>query len=295
MFRSPKGRLAAALTGTVVAAFLLGSCEAGTRPATIADLIPAPGAAKEDKGPAILDGCRSGTTHTEAWSCVYGDPGSEQTVVLWGDSHAMQYLPPFVRLAQQRGWRLVTMFRGNCLTADTPYKPNCDAWRANAFERIEEEQPDLVVTSTDTGNGYALWQDGERLTRDASEPLLRAAYARTLERLEGMTGDRPGGVMVIRDLPRASFRPPDCLLENPDDLAACDFRGFRKNAPGFDLAAARQVGGVRLVDLSDIVCPGGICSSAHNDMVVYRDMTHLSATYAATLTDWFGEQVGSLP
>lgn len=101
--------------------------------------------------------------------------------------------------------------------------------------------------------------------------------------------------MVIRDLPRASFRPPDCLLENPDDLAACDFRGFRKNAPGFDLAAARQVGGVRLVDLSDIVCPGGICSSAHNDMVVYRDMTHLSATYAATLTDWFGEQVGSLP
>lgn len=251
--------------------------------------------ASEDKGPAILDGCRSGVEHTEAWTCVYGDPSSEKTVVLWGDSHAMQFATPIIRLAEQHGWRLVTMFRGNCLTADVPYRPACVAWRTNALDRITEEEPSLVVTATDTGNGYALWRGGGRLTREASEPLLRAAYARTLKRLKAITGRQRGRVVVIRDLPRSKFRPPDCLVKHPNNSPACDFRGFRKNPPGFDLAAARRVPGVRLVDLSDYVCPDGICPAARDGIVVYRDTTHLSATFAATLTDLLGEQVGSPP
>ncbi len=295
MIRSSKGRLAAALAGTAVTVCLLAGCGSDPGPATISGLVPAPEVAKEDKGPAILDGCRSGTFHTEAWSCVYGDPASDRTVVLWGDSHAMQFTSPLVKLAEERGWRLVTMFRGNCLTADVEYRPACDAWRANALERIASERPETVITSTDTGNGYALWQGGSRLTRKASEPMLRRAYARTLRRLQEMTGDRRGAVIVIRDLLRSDFRPPDCLLEHPEDLPACDFEGYRKNPPGFDLAAARQVKGVKLVDPSEIVCPGGICSAARDGMVVYRDTTHISSTYAETLADWLGEQVDSLP
>jgi len=207
----------------------------------------------------------------------------------------MQFTPPLVKLAEERGWRLVTMFRGNCLTADVEYRPACDAWRSNAMERIESEQPEMVITATDTGNGYALWQDGVRLTREASEPLLRQAYARTLRRLQKATGGRPDSVVVIRDLPRADFRPPDCLLEHPEDLPACNFKGYRKNPPGFDLAAARKVKGVQLVDPSEIVCPGGTCNAARDGMVVYRDTTHISSTYAETLADWLGEQVDSLP
>ncbi|HMY27225.1 MAG TPA: hypothetical protein PLJ59_12945, partial [Solirubrobacterales bacterium] len=71
MIRSSKGRLAAALAGTAVTVCLLAGCGSDPGPATISGLVPAPEVAKEDKGPAILDGCRSGTFHTEAWSCVY--------------------------------------------------------------------------------------------------------------------------------------------------------------------------------------------------------------------------------
>lgn len=250
--------------------------------------MPHPDEAGDDKGPAILDGCRSGLEHTAAWSCVYGDPAGERTVVLWGDSHAMQFTPPLIRLAEERGWRLVAMFRGNCLTAEIAYRPACDAWRANALARIEAEKPGLVITATDTGNGYALWENGKRMTREASEPLLRNAFARTLNRLQAATGGQSGRVVVIRDLPRSTFRPPDCLLENPEDLSACDFEGTRKNPPGFDLVASRKIPGVKLLDLSGAVCPQGKCSSARDGMVVYRDATHLSATYAETLTDLIG-------
>ncbi len=259
-------------------------------PATVADLVPQPDVARDDKGPVILDGCRSGLEYTDAWTCIYGDPASDTTVVLWGDSHAMQFSPPLIKLAEKRGWRLVTMFRGNCLTADVSYQVACDTWRANALARISDERPRAVVTATDTGNGYALWEGGIRMSREASEPLLREAYARTLEVLAGMTRPK-GGVFLLRDLPRSSFRPPDCLLENPDDLPACDFKGLRKNPPGFDLVAARKVPGVKLIDLSGTVCPGGRCNSARDGMVIYRDATHISATYAETLTDLLGREI----
>mgnify|MGYP007089154189 FL=1 len=203
----------------------------------------------------------------------------------------MQFSPPLIRLAEERGWRLVTMFRGNCLIADVAYQSACDDWRANAFERIAEEKPEKVIVATDTGNGYALWQGGDRLTRGESEPLLREAFVRTLKRLSGLTGARRGGVVVLRDLPRSGFRPPDCLIEHPGDLAACDFKGFRKNPPGFDLVAARKVRGVDLVDLSEVVCPAGICSSARDGMVIYRDATHISATFAETLSGFLGDRI----
>jgi hypothetical protein len=40
-------------------------------------------------------------------ACVYGDPRSSRTVVLFGDSHALQYFPAVERIALARGLRLV--------------------------------------------------------------------------------------------------------------------------------------------------------------------------------------------
>jgi len=279
----------------LLSAALLAGCGESAAVSVDPELTPAPEEAAEDKGGAILDGCRSGTDHTEAWTCVYGDPGSETSVVLWGDSHAMQYGPPLVRLAERNGWRLVALFRGSCLTADAEFRPGCDEWRGNALKRIERERPDLVVTATDTGNGYALIRDGIQLSREDSGDLLREAYSRTLRRLAGYTGRRPGSVIVIRDLPRAEAPPPDCLVRNPGDPGECDFEGARRDPPGFDLESAREVEGARLVDPGPVVCPGGRCPAVRDGMVVFRDTAHLSATYALTLTDWLGERIGMPP
>lgn len=287
--------LPALLAGALISACLLAGCGGEPGQVKIVDLIPSPDVARDDKGPAILDGCRSGTGYTEAWTCVYGNPASERKVVLWGDSHAMQFTTPMIDLARRNNWRLVTMFRGSCFTGDVGFRPACDQWRANAMARIREEQPGLIVTATDTGDGYTLTEGEARLSRKASEPLLRRAWSRTLRQLEQVTGNRRGGVVVIRDLPRSVVPTPDCLQAHADDLARCDFKGFRKNPPGFDLEAARQVDGVKLVDPSERVCPGGICPAIRDGMVTYRDTTHLSATYAATLADWLGERIGSPP
>jgi hypothetical protein len=274
---------------------LLAGCGASAAVSVDTAFTPPPEEVVDDKGEAVLDGCRSGMEHTEAWTCVYGDPGSDESVVLWGDSHAMQFVPPMIRLAERKGWRLVTLFRGSCLTADAPFEPACDAWRMNALNRIARESPDLVVTATDTGNGYALARDGVQLSREESGDLLREAYTRTLDRLAEITGRRAGSVVVIRDLPRAEHPPPDCLARNRDRPETCDFEGVRRDPPGFDLEAAHDVRGARLVDPGPEVCPGDRCPAVRDGKVVYRDTAHLSATYAVTLTDWLEEQIGELP
>ena len=41
------------------------------------------------------DGCHLNPPETEVPECVYGNPSSKTTVVLFGDSHAMQWFPAF--------------------------------------------------------------------------------------------------------------------------------------------------------------------------------------------------------
>ncbi|MBN8866019.1 MAG: hypothetical protein J0H98_00550 [Solirubrobacterales bacterium] len=278
----------------LAALVLLAGCGGGADTPTADDLVPDPATAWLDKGPVILDGCRSGGPYTEAWACVYGDPASDRTAVLWGDSHAMQYAPPLIRLAETRGWRLVTMFRGDCLVAEIEFQPACDAWRQAAIRRIGKERPGLILMATDTGDGYALGK-GAGPDRAASEPILRDAFAATLRHMRRLTRDGSGEVVVLRDLPRSKRRPPDCLLEHPEALTECDFEPFRKNPPGFDLVAARGVDGVKLIDLEDVVCRGGLCPASRDGMVVYRDTAHLSATYAVTLAGLLGRRIGDFP
>ena len=47
--------------------------------------------------------------------------------------------------------------------------------------------------ATDTGNGYALWRDGQRISREESEPILREAYAGHSAGWQRATGIRSGG------------------------------------------------------------------------------------------------------
>ena len=45
------------------------------------------------------DGCLVGIDGTNSNKCLYGDPTANRTLILFGDSHAMQYFPPLEELA----------------------------------------------------------------------------------------------------------------------------------------------------------------------------------------------------
>jgi hypothetical protein len=77
---------------------------------------PDPGEAetKENRPQMYADGCHLNPPEAEVPECVYGNPSSKTTVVLFGDSHAMQCFPALNKLAKEHDWRLVGLTKAAC-------------------------------------------------------------------------------------------------------------------------------------------------------------------------------------
>jgi hypothetical protein len=75
---------------------------------------PDPGETKENRPQMYADGCHLNPPETEVPECVYGNPSSKTTVVLFGDSHAMQCFPALNKLAKEHDWRLVGLTKAAC-------------------------------------------------------------------------------------------------------------------------------------------------------------------------------------
>lgn len=250
---------------------------------------PTPLNAREDRGRMYEEGCLVQGETTESGDCSFGRKEGKKTVVLIGDSHALQYFPAMERIADERDWRLVGLSRGNCLIADMEYRKYCDRWRANTLDRVDRIKPELVVLSTSTLDRFRAKEDGEEMSRKDSQPHLVDGLTRTLKRLK-KTGAK---VAVIRDQARAPFLPHECVAENPDHLRKCDFEPKRRDEWAFDRDAAKRVN-VKLIDPMPMLCRDGRCPSVIGDALVYRDTYHLSATFARTLAPWLKKQLPSI-
>lgn len=277
--------------GTLVALTMMaGISQAESEP----DWIPPLDLVARDRGEMAFDGCRPKPENIEPVMCVYGDPDSDHTVALIGDSHAMQWGPPLIQLAERRGWRLVTFLRAGCPVADVKFQTNCDAWRDLAIAELEAQRPGHVIVSTSIARRYSLAVRGQPLSRRASEAKLAKGMTRTLRRLSAMRSLVRKGprVRLIRDQVTAPFLPPVCLANNPDRPRVCRFPRKRKFGPGFDVTGATRAGILPAIDPLEALCATRWCYSSRGNLVIYRDSDHLSATFARSLTDWLGSRIG---
>jgi SGNH domain (fused to AT3 domains) len=253
------------------------------------DLHPNPAHPERDRSAMQDEGCLTKLEQTESRPCVYGDPGSETTVVLFGDSLAVQYFPALELLAKAHGWRLVGLTKAGCppIAAavhnhrlEREYR-ECAVWREHALRRIErEERPELVLVGGRLST--PAMRDGRRLPPNAGRPVLERGYVEVLERLRA-TGAR---VAVIKNLPRSPHNIPDCVARSLDRLDECAFALTAGNVEAFDRDAAARAG-VRLIDLTRVVCPDGLCRAVIGDAIVFRDYDHMRPTFVRTLAPRF--------
>jgi hypothetical protein len=251
---------------------------------------PDPEQAKADRGPIVADGCMVGKKGTESDTCVYGDHHGKRTLVLFGDSHAMQYFPPLKKLAEQHRWRLIVLNKRECTPAEAQVVladgsgeyHQCDLWHQNSLRRIEQMGAHTTVILS--GDKAALaFVHGHALAEGAANAaVLQHGYEATLKRIL-----RSGaGAIVIQDMPSAPHDIPNCVERNLEHLRECAFPHLPDAALEFDAAAARAVAGAHLLDLVPEVCPQALCRAVIGNALVYRDKHHLSATFARTLSPW---------
>jgi peptidoglycan/LPS O-acetylase OafA/YrhL len=253
---------------------------------------PNPLRARADRSRAFYDGCLVGIDGTNSNRCLYGDPNGKHTVILFGDSHAMQYFPPLEALAEAKHWRLIMLTKAECtpgevkirsMVADREYS-QCDTWRQSAIKRIEESGVASSVTVVMSGDtAYTAYgEDGEELSGDANAEAMQAAYEETLRRIQA-AGPR---TVIIRDTPASSSDVPSCVSEDLEHLESCAFKQPREWDREFDERAAAASPDTHLIDLTAEICPGELCRAVIGNALVYRDKSHLTATFARTLTPW---------
>jgi hypothetical protein len=250
-----------------------------------ANLQPKLTRAAHDRASVWDNGCHVDVPVTAAPNgCVFGDPNSTTTVVLFGDSHAAQWFPALDLIAQQRHWRLVSMSKSSCSAADLPLwhdtlkRPytECEAFHRSAIARITAIRPALVVigSSFNYRPAYPEADEGKQ---------WKTAWDRTFGELTA-TGAK---VAAIADTPYMSQSVPECLAKPENQKHATNCRRSLHSA--LRGLVQRQVflaygvsGPARIIDPITWFC-GDACPAVVGDTLVYRDSNHMTTTYSKAL------------
>ena len=226
-------------------------------------------------------------------SCVFGNAHGSYTVALVGDSHASALFPGVNEVAKAHGWKLIPYVKINCQFLDlktgyygppTYAYPECDKWNSAVIGRLQKYPVDLVILSM--SRWIALPNPGQETV--ATET---AAVVRMIQKIPASTK-----VVIIQDppLPGVNLDVPQCLLKTLSDYRRCNFTQARGFGSGMGLReqGASQATGAGLIDLTQSICPGTAdCPAVINNMVVWRDTHHLTATFSATLGPAIDEQL----
>ena len=237
--------------------------------------------------------CITGIEGTDLETCVLGDSTSTTTVVLYGDSHAHHLMSVAERVAGERGWRLETVMKSSCAAINgTRWHDRlgrdyveCDEWKTRAQAHIRAVAPDLVLVGS-SSNGFV----------NINRSRWVAGIRQELEWLR----EASSAVLLFRDVPRPDYDVPGCLSmaawRGKDVSEDCVFpaspREVEEAVFAAEVAAARQVPGVSVVDIRDAVCDTDPCTTLRGDsLVVWRDSNHLTASFARTLTPVLAEHI----
>ncbi len=212
-----------------------------------------------------------------ACSTLPVDPDAEVDAMVVGNSHAEQWLPAFQRVAEERGWNLVSVIRGACRfqPVETTDNTECRELIGLTDQYIEDHGIDVVLTTStvtaDEGPGEQIAPGFSQLLDDLDE--------------RGIT------VVGIRDNPRFSFNMVTCIDQDGPDAERCNPPRAQKLAPQnpADALTGRH-GNFVSVDMSDWICPDGTCPSRIGNRWVYMDDNHMPRDYVVTMVPAFAEQ-----
>ena len=218
--------------------------------------------------PAVYgDGCHVNYGETKSGYCTYGNKNSSTTIVLYGDSHAAQWFPALEKLANERGFKLVSLTKSACPAVDSK-RPDqgafkmvhCTKWRQNSIARIAKIRPMAVITSSfqyftpanTKVSRSQWWSEGQR---------------KLLKDLQGSTAH----LIYISDTPRPLRDIPNCLASR--NSSSCD---------STEKSRVSIVSGFQVVDPTPWLC-ASYCPAIVDGTVAYRDASHISVQMAVKL------------
>lgn len=241
-------------------------------------------AAKDDP----LHDCLAPYTGTEIVRCKFGSVGSATKLVLFGDSHAAQWLDVLKKLSEKNGWELQTYLKSACPVAMlTPFNhfvkrpmPECTEWRQRVVEEIADQKSTMLVMSQ---HSFGYFNDRENRL---DTQLFAKATLETMKRI----GTTQPNILMLADTPKMGVDIPICLsrLANQDDERRCS-RRVETAAPADIRSAERawadQVSTTKVLDFTNDLCKEDICWPRIEGIVAFKDENHISIRAASLFAD----------
>lgn len=250
-------------------------------------LAPEPVVAKSDKPFLYEEDCFASqeTGFSERPVCNYGN--GETKVALVGNSHAGQWMPAVQNMADDNGWSVDTYVVNRCAVNGMPQEfdaqssiEGCEELGGWVTGQIEEQDYDLVISSNR--------QSVPIIGYDLENSMAPATKA--YEKMLDQWADTGTSVAVIQDTPWPGAtlgNVPDCIAENPEAHGKCsgDADEWIPEDPQAEAVENLDIPNVVSVDLNDQLCREDQCYSVVGGLVAYWDHSHLSETYASSLSD----------
>ncbi|MEO0010513.1 MAG: hypothetical protein RIQ39_102 [Actinomycetota bacterium] len=206
-----------------------------------------------------LDDCHVNNGEVESGKCTYG-PITDRKIVLFGDSHAAQWMPVLEKLAFEKNFTLISLTKSACpgpavaKVESGGYKnADCEEWRKNSIARIQALQPEAVLVSGmqhfELPSGYSnrstWWREGQ---------------IKTFEALKGSSKN----IIYISDTPHPLRDIPSCIAAGRIDKC-----NTTEPSPAIFTAGWKQI------NPTSWFC-SETCPAVLNGVVVYRDASHIS-------------------
>ena len=222
-------------------------------------------------------------TSSDTRPCVTGDKNGTKTLVVAGDSHAVQWVPAFEEALSREGWKIVVIARENCpLNAELrtfEERRNgfvCSQAVPDMLGSIEQQEPDAVVITNRRYDDFAGGQSAAKRGYDA-------VFKRLTDELDSAK------IIALGDSPEApdGENMADCVAAAGDDTSTCDFPrpGPAEEKSNKPLRAAAEAAGdgVDYADTLDAFCTESTCPAVIGSRAVYRDSNHITVEYSKTL------------
>jgi peptidoglycan/LPS O-acetylase OafA/YrhL len=264
-------------------------------PALRLTVVPKPLEAKNEPNPA----CTRKRRIKAVSICEFGAPAgtAKRTFALIGDSHATHWRAGLEVVAGRKDWHGLSITHTGCpfslATYDLPEpaRSRCVAWNRQVPQELAKyPELDTVFVSNITG-GNVLVPPGKTMDEAKIAGYRRAwaALPPTVKR-----------VVVIRDTPKSTGTTLECVdaavAAGDDGGRTCRVPRSKALIPDPAATAARSLGRERaqVIDLTRYLCGEKTCEPVIGGVLVYKDVHHLTRTYATTLGSFLQRKVDRL-
>ena len=233
--------------------------------------------------------------------CAFGVDAAHarDTIAIVGDSHAGGLRGAVATVARAHGWQGLSITHSSCPLStavralpDPELFQRCAAWKTEVFAWFQRHPEVHTVFVAGLSGGSGVRPAGGQTRFDTAV----SGYLGAWNALPATVRH----IVVMRDTPKVRHTTAACIERamalRRDAGAACAVPRSRALDPDPLVVAAARVRSprVQVVDLTPVFCSDRLCFPVIGGALVFRDVTHLTAVFAATLGPYLLKQVDGL-